>query len=416
MGLVLGRKECRRVREIDSWTLLYGRRKVGKTTLLRRCARYDIYMTVSQTRESGFLGDRLSPVPLRDAMDDIARTLRSGGAAVIDEFQRLPPEHMDALAQLAPRGILIASGSSYGVVDRILGGGSPLLGHMLPVEIDIISYEDALAQLGDPIMAAIYRDPWIIPFVDSVERLGERLGELVLIAKGLIGEVFREEERELADTYWRALLMVAEGRWRSSEIAGALGLRGGEASASSMLSRLSRMGLVRGIPTLGRERYNVVRSPALSLMLYAEAKYMVSELGPSSGLPALPLGREIQFSVGEMLAARFGASQHYSPREDVDVVLVRGRRREWAFEVKAGEFSAQEAGAAVERMRRVAEMVGLVSLSGRPPDAGADLSLGPRELLEMARSMSGDLGMPGRGPQPRSPRIAFTSRRPSAAL
>jgi len=365
MELVLGRKECRRVREIDSWTLLYGRRKVGKTTLLRRCARYDIYMTVSQTRESGFLGDRLSPAPLRDAMDDIARTLRSGGAAVIDEFQRLPPEHMDALAQL-----------------------------------------------GDPIMAVIYRDPWIIPFVDPVERLGE----LVLIAKGLIGEVFRKEERELADTYWRALLMVAEGRWRSSEIAGALGLRGGEASASSMLSRLSRMGLVRGIPTLGRERYNVVRSPALSLMLYAEAKYMVSELGPSSGLPALPLGREIQFSVGEMLAARFGASQHYSPREDVDVVLVRGRRREWAFEVKAGEFSAQEAGAAVERMRRVAEMVGLVSLSGRPPDAGADLSLGPRELLEMARSMSGDLGMPERGPQPRSPRIAFTSRRPSAAL
>ncbi len=102
----------------------------------------------------------------------------------------------------------------------------------------------------------------------------------------------------------------------------------------------------------------------------------------------LPIGREVQFSVGEMLANYFNAAQYYSPREDIDVILVKGRRRIWAFEVKQGGFTQREAIDAVAKMRRVAERVGLVSLSEKPPEVG-DLSIGPPgELLNMAEELA----------------------------
>ncbi|MCY0890222.1 MAG: hypothetical protein OWQ51_04450 [Pyrobaculum arsenaticum] len=143
--------------------------------------------------------------------------------------------------------------------------------------------------------------------------------------------------------------------------------------------------MLRAIPTLGRERYYAVRSPALSLILYAEAKYSVSDLGAE---PAeLLLGREAQFTIGEMLASYFGGVQRYSPREDIDVVLTRGRRRIWAFEVKLGPYTSSEAREAVAKLRKIAERAGLVSLSEKPPEYG-DLSLGPRELYNMARELA----------------------------
>ncbi|MEW9492261.1 MAG: hypothetical protein TQ35_0008700 [Candidatus Aramenus sulfurataquae] len=84
-----------------------------------------------------------------------------------------------------------------------------------------------------------------------------------------------------------------------------------------------------------------------------------------------------------MLVRYFGGTQYYSPREDIDVVVVKGRKRLWAFEVKLGEISRAEAVEAVKRMSKVAEKVGLVSLEERPEEVG-DISLGPKELLEMA--------------------------------
>jgi len=60
-------------------------------------------------------------------------------------------------------------------------------------------------QLGDPILSTLFRDPWLIPIVDSYAEFVERIKEFALIAKGLIGEVFKEEEREAAH---RPLLQV----------------------------------------------------------------------------------------------------------------------------------------------------------------------------------------------------------------
>lgn len=66
---------------------------------------------------------------------------------VIDEFQRLSDDHYSLIANWArSNGILVALGSSYGIVNRVFDRGSPLLGLFMPLEINIISYEDTLAR------------------------------------------------------------------------------------------------------------------------------------------------------------------------------------------------------------------------------------------------------------------------------
>ena len=385
---IIRRRECAEFAKIQSWTLVYGRRKVGKTTLLKNCVKSDLYVLIGYGGSTAVVGEDF--VAVESAVREVGLFLKRGGVAVIDEFQRLPPKYWDLLASWAPSGVLIAAGSSYGIVHRVFDKSSPLLGLFAPVHVDIIAYEDVLAQVRDPVLSILWRDPWVIPHVSGVGELAERARELALVARGLIGEVFAEEERELTETYWRAILLVAEGYWKSTDVAGALGLKGGLASASSILSKLAKMGILRAIPTLGRERYYAVRSPALSLILYAEAKYHISDLGTTP--TDLPLGREAQFTVGEMLANYFGGTQRYSPREDIDVVLTRGRRRTWAFEVKLGPFTREEAREAVAKLRKVAEKVGLVSLSETPPDYG-DLSIGPRELYNMAVELAGKYGV-----------------------
>jgi len=50
-------------------------------------------------------------------------------------------------------------GSSYGIVDKVFDRNSSLLGLFTPMEVGIISYEDVLSQVGDPLLSALLRDP-----------------------------------------------------------------------------------------------------------------------------------------------------------------------------------------------------------------------------------------------------------------
>jgi len=379
---IIERWECCELKRASGWLLLYGRRKVGKTTLVKTCVKYDMYILVTQTLKA-LVGGEL--VALDKALGEAEAVLRRGGVVVIDEFQRLPPDYHDLVSTWPRSGILIAAGSGHGIVEKVLSRNSPLLGLLLPYKVDILAYEDVLASVEDPELSIIYRDPWVIPYVNSIEEFKAKLPQLVAVAKGLVGEIFSDEGREMTNVYWRTMLHVAEGYWKSSEIAGLLALRGGVASTSSILHKLTEMGILRAIPTLGREKYYTVRSPALSMILYAEAKYGISDVGQAE--VELPLGREARFTVGEMLANYYGAVQHYSPREDIDVVLVKGRERMWAFEVKLGPFTRREAVEAATKLKRVAKRAGLVSLSETPPDV-ADASLGPGELLQMAKELA----------------------------
>ncbi|MCI2415761.1 MAG: ATP-binding protein [Candidatus Aramenus sp.] len=381
MRLYLRRKDEEKIRKIKNWTLIYGRRKTGKSTLVKNNLRSDYYVLIADSNNA-ILDDKI--ISIEDAMKEVKQTLYKEGIVVIDEFQRLPQVYWSMIGGWSPHGILVAIGSSYGIVNRVFDRNSPLLGLFTPMEIDIIPYEEVLVQLRDPILSVIFRDPWIIPFIDSYKEFVDRIKEFSLISKGLIGEVFKEEERELTEIYYKTLLLLGEGIWKPSEISGIIQPKGGEPTISSMINKLAKMGLVEKIPTLSKGNYYKIKSPPLSLSFYAESKYAISERDIT--ISELPIGREVQFSVGSLLAKYFGGLQYYSPKEDIDVIIMKKRKPIWAFEVKMGEITRSEAKEAIKKMSKVAEKVGLVSLKEKPEELG-DLSIGPNELLRMAKEL-----------------------------
>ncbi|MCD6244220.1 MAG: ATP-binding protein [Candidatus Korarchaeota archaeon] len=397
--LVIDRWEGEEIKRRKGWLLLYGRRKVGKSFLLRRLTKWDVYATITRSR-AALVDGELRPV--EEAIRLVVKVLSSGGKAVIDEFQRLNDAHWERLAEVHPSGRLFLAGSSLGIVRKVFDRRSPLLGLVEPFRLDIISYSDMLANLRPKdregfIWATLMRDPWVIPLAsdeDPVRFLVDRSFGLFMSAQGLVGEVFSEEERVLTSLYDSILLLMGEGVWSAREMAGILSSRGllsgGTAAVTGILSRLESMGLAMKIPLWksGRAKYLYRhRSPLLSVLYYMEAKFGVSDgYPPEEGAVRSILGREVQLSVGEMLARREGArlAYHVSPASDVDAVLLKRKRVIAGYEIKLGPISREEAEKAVRRMRELGvPYTGLVSLTERPPDVG-DESLGPDDLVELS--------------------------------
>ena len=207
MRLVLQRKECEELKRVDYWILLFGRRKTGKTTLIKNCAKYDYFVTIANESE-GLLEDG-ERIGIPELLREIRSEVRRGGRVVIDEFQRLPERFYADISTLDRTGGLVLAGSSYGVLNKVFDRNSPLLGLVTPREIPILRYEEVLSQVGDPVLSTLFRDPWVIPFVNSYGEFLDRIREFSLISKGLVGEIFKEEERSLTELYYQSLLKVA---------------------------------------------------------------------------------------------------------------------------------------------------------------------------------------------------------------
>jgi len=414
-GITIDRWECSLLRRHrESWLLLYGRRKTGKTWLLRNCVEWDVYAHV--TRASQCILDshgRAGLVELKECFETLGKTLRRGGVVVLDEFQRLPDEYLDlvAFAHGDAEGRLYACGSSYGLVHRVFEPRSPLLGIFQALHVDIASTWDTIASLAhaglDPEDAAIWaplaRDPWILAHVrpegDPWRVLAAKAHTLAPTARGLIGEVFSEEGRSLTRTYEAVLELLAQGVWRASDIAHHLYTRRlastpTPGTATGILAVLEKMGLVKSVPlwkTRGARRYYRHRSTLTSL-LYRLSATVEAGLTPDPETIRSWYGTEAQFDIGELLADYHGLTQAHTilpTGEDIDAVLLDKKGRpQWGYEIKLGAITRAEAAKAIERMRRLGiPAAGLISMTRRPPRLG-DKQLGPHDLLALSRELA----------------------------
>jgi AAA+ ATPase superfamily predicted ATPase len=382
------RREYKDLKNVEGWMLIYGRRKVGKSFLIRKYVNHDLYYVITRDLQAYFPSDG-SFRKLDEAFVQSIKSLREGKTVVIDEFQRLPEKYWDGLSAEHPNGKLILVGSSFRVMKKLVDKRSPLLGLVLPYKLDIIHYADVLSQVKDPLLSLIYRDPWSINFVKGLKDLEEKAYQLYMVAKALIGEIFEEEERQLTMLYEAVLLSLAEGEWNTPIISGALNSKGFNvtpSTVSGILDTLVNMGLVEKIKIYGDRRrarwYYRISSPIISLMFYAEAKYNVSF---TETLGELPIGREVQFSIGEMMAEYKNLTLAYSPYEDIDVVLLNNDKPVIGYEVKLGGFSKSEGEKSVERIRRAGiPKAGLISLTEKPNFSLADEVLGPEDLVKIA--------------------------------
>ena len=382
------RRKYKDLRNVKGWTLIYGRRKARKSFLVRKYVNPDLYYVITRDLQAYFPSDG-SFRKLDEAFVQSIKALREGKTVVIDEFQRMPEKYWDGLSAEHPNGKLILVGSSFRVMKKLVDKRSPLLGLVLPYKLDIIHYADVLSQVKDPLLSLIYRDPWSINFVKGLKDLEEKAYQLYMVAKALIGEIFEEEERQLTMLYEAVLLSLAEGEWNTPIISGALNSKGFNvtpSTVSGILDTLVNMGLVEKIKIYGDRRrarwYYRISSPIISLMFYAEAKYNVSF---TETLGELPIGREVQFSIGEMMAEYKNLTFAYSPYEDIDVVLLNNDKPVIGYEVKLGGFSKSEGEKSVERIRRAGiPKAGLISLTEKPNFSLADEVLGPEDLVKIA--------------------------------
>ncbi len=376
------------------WLLVYGRRKTGKTWLLRRCIGWELYATVS-TGASCILEERgggVRLVSVEECVRVVFEAVRDGGSVVVDEFQRLPSRYWDVFQVAAAGGSearLVLCASSLGIARRVFDRRSPLLGLVEPVRIDLVDFADAVASLleaglGDReaiLWAVVARDPWILAHVrldrEPWVELSEAAARIAPVARGLVGEVFEEEERQLTRVYEAVLSLLAEGYWRASDIAAKLAEAGLVSSdspgvATGILNVLSDIGLVEKVPLWRTRRARVYyrhRSSALALL------YRVLDQVEELGLPPSPeqvrsaYGVELQFNVGELLAAARGLRRGYSIQpdgRDIDVVLLDRRGvAHWGYEVKMGEADARDVDSFAEYASRLGvRRVGYVALEG----------------------------------------------------
>ena len=406
------RSEAEDVKAIPGWVLLYGRRKVGKTFLLRHFVPHDAYFSVRRDGSVLFEGPPMesmgSPTAL---MERLGGLLRAGRTVVMDEFQRLPDAFLDDVAILHPSGRLVLSGSAMGVVGRVLGRKAPLLGLASPYRLGLVRPSDALLGLdakrdGSNVPHAAYlRDPWLVdilqPGTDFTRALHKALGLSRLTVPALIGEIFLESDRSLSQVYEGVIRGLGAGLWAPGDLAQRLhemGLTSNGASASVMpyISNLEEMGLVESLPVHGKVRKRAYRlpSPIMDTYYYLADKHQVDEVDRPLAEIGANLERSISRGVERFVGALFheleGGQLEQAFDPEIDIVVTRGRKRVPVLvgEVKWGKYDQGDVAGFARKVEGMSCRKVFVARSPKAPRRVGDIEvMGPGDLLDIARTV-----------------------------
>ncbi len=372
MLIDIKRRELADIQKINSWILLYGRRKVGKTYLLRRLA-HDAYFLVRRD------GTILCEGVMQKRIDDAAvfsnlvhDMLVAGKTIIIDEYQRLPTEFFDELASSHPSGKVILSGSAVSTLHKFFGTSSPMLGLLAEYKLGLASSSDSLEatshfKANSVPYAAFIRDPWLVPqfsYVDLVTDLYGIITRFKNAVPRLIGEAFQEENRELTKTYEAIIRQIGAGYYITKSLAHILSnKRVIEKDDSRLihqfLANLVAMDLVEVVNVYGSKvKLHRLKSPAFELFYYLADRHSIEEQDVS-----LEEMREnilkvhnlvVQNFVGDIFAEKLGGNKECSISPEIDFIITKGRHREPVAvgEVKCGNWNESDVKHFVEKTKQ----------------------------------------------------------------
>jgi len=358
--MIIERQEIKKLKEIDKWVLVYGRRKTGKTFMVKNFIEYDEFFFVKRDRT--IISEKDGKQITYDTFTSILeRTLNENKTAVVDEFHRLGDEFLDFLQYTRKKGKLILISSTLYMSKKLFESKSPILGFFAEFPVGLISLNDTLMALQKDNLGnkdllelgILLREPIAIDFYRRGKEVRKTISLITVSSiktiPALTGEIFTEEERELSAVYEGVLRGIASRRYTSTEISNYLFSRklikkDDPSLIQQYLSNLVDFGLIRRIRIYGRNKFIYKHvSPLASIFYYADEKYNISERTPSEG--------EIRRLVDELMPrivednVRETLSEKYSLREsifetkdfDVDVCLLKFKKPEIAVEVKWGE-------------------------------------------------------------------------------
>ena len=362
-GMVVQRREAEEVEATRGWSLIFGRRKVGKTYMLRNFITHDAYFSV---RTDGAImaegaGQELFS-EISGFVSVVKSLLKRKKTVVLDEFQRLPHWTLEEIATMHPHGRLILSGSSMGVVEKVIGRNSPLLGIVEPYKLGPIHPRDILMALDGRMdvalaveIAPFLRDPWTIPFMSRPEDFLRTIVKMSrYVVPGLTGEIFTEEDRGMTKTYSSILALIGRGISDPREISNILYLRGVIKRKDTSLvipyiKNMVRMGLLEQTRVYGKKRHiYTIASEAMALYYYIASRYDIDsrEFSMREMEPAVKNFRNIAIErfFSDLFASELDGRREWSKtaEKEIDILITVRNRPVLVGEVKWGRVRKRD--------------------------------------------------------------------------
>ncbi len=358
----------------DNSLLLWGRRKTGKTFLVKRSILFDVYVYCK--RGGGFYLEG-APFETLDDHDQMLHLIKGwskeGKCIILDEFQRLPSGYLDVFANLERNGRIVLTGSSLHTVKDVISAGSPVLGLFADLRLSLIRPLDILKGLAKHMslersfqLAPYLRDPWTIQYMTSDDL---DLTHLMLLSRstvrGLVGEVFLEEDRSLTQVYEGVLRALSRRIWKPSEISDLLFSRGiikkpDPHLIAPYIANMEAMDLIVRTPIYGKKQImNRIRSPAIaaSYLLDERLNHFQQDLSPKFISGVLEEAHPIYFEhfIGDFIVQAYsGVGQYFlCPDFDIDIIVTRGKKVVCCGEVKSGSVRKEDVDQFLERTRHL---------------------------------------------------------------
>lgn len=354
--MIIQREEEKELEKINKWVLIYGRRKTGKTFLVRKFLKHDEYFFIKRDR-TVIIQSSGNSVVYETFMEVFNRLLDDGKIVVVDEFHRLGPEFTDQLHYREKKGKLILISSTFHLAKNLIAKRSPLLGLFAEFRLGLIKPEDIARQVPNGTarkeiaeLAVLMSEPLVIDYykgsMDSEELARIVLSTSKFLVPALVGETFNEEERTLTNVYAGILRAIACGKKISTEISSYLFSRklipkDNPGSVQPYLQNLVEIGLIKRVRIINRKSFVYEHfSPLIEMYYYADEKYNLGEMELNepifSAIYESVFPRIMERSIRSFLARKLGLMEAVAVEKDYDIdgCLMRLKKCEVALEVK----------------------------------------------------------------------------------
>ncbi|MBU1203970.1 MAG: AAA family ATPase [Nanoarchaeota archaeon] len=359
--IIVKRKESQFIGNSNKWILLYGRRKTGKTFLVKNFIKFDKYFFIKRDRT--IINEKT--MSYETFIEILKESLNNNKTVVIDEFHRLGDSFLDILHSIGRGGKLILLSSTLYLSKTILSTKSPLLGLVSEVPLGLIPLDSCFKEIyklgfskKEAMELSIFcREPIVLDYIKKGKKAREILAEMMLTIKhtvpALLGEIFIEEERQISNTYEGILRAISTGKHRAGEITNYLfSKRLIKKESSSMLQQylknLIDLGVLKRVMLFNKRDYFYdLISPLMKLYFYADEKYNFSEESTQKKAEMIIselIPKLVESSVREFLSYKYGLREAIISEKDreIDICLLKFKKPALVGEVKWGEINKKD--------------------------------------------------------------------------